>query len=76
MVSPSNADRRRVILAYPVDNAGFETTLEYRSGHLVPQKRNIARAAVELIGASDISYLDDGLLPPSSLRTWPPAAAR
>ena len=55
--------RRTHGAAHPVDNAGFETTLKYRSGHLVPQKRTIARAAVELIGAADSLYLDDGYTP-------------
>ncbi len=49
--------------AYPVDNAGFETSLDYRSSHLVPEKRRIAAAAVELIGASSTVYLDDGFTP-------------
>jgi DeoR/GlpR family transcriptional regulator of sugar metabolism len=55
--------RRTHGAAYPVDNAGFETTLDYRSGHLVPEKRRIARAAAEAIGPMDSLYLDDGFTP-------------
>ena len=55
--------RRAHGAAYPVDNAGFETSLDYRSSHLVPEKRRIAAAAVELIGASSTVYLDDGFTP-------------
>jgi DeoR family fructose operon transcriptional repressor len=49
--------------AYPVDNAGFETSMDYRSSHLVPEKRRIAAAAIELIGAASTVYLDDGFTP-------------
>jgi len=55
--------RRTHGAAHPVDNAGFETTLDYRAGHLVPQKRRIAQGAVSLIGTADSVYLDDGFTP-------------
>src|SRR5947209_7104772 len=42
--------RRAHGVAFPVDNAGFETSLDYRSNHLVPEKRRIAAAAVDVIG--------------------------
>lgn len=55
--------RRAHGVAYPVDNAGFETSMDHRSTHLVPEKRRIAAAAVELIGAASTIYLDDGFTP-------------
>jgi DeoR family fructose operon transcriptional repressor len=55
--------RRAHGVAYPVDNAGFETSMDYRSSHLVPDKRRIAAATVELIGAASTIYLDDGFTP-------------
>jgi len=55
--------RRAHGVAFPVDNAGFETSMDHRSNHLVPEKRRIAAAAVEAIGAASIVYLDDGFTP-------------
>ena len=55
--------RRAHGVAYPVDNAGFETSMDYRSSHMVPEKRRIAAAAVEIIGAAPTVYLDDGFTP-------------
>jgi len=49
--------------AFPVDGAGFESTLAYRSSHLVPEKRRIAAAAVEEIGDAETVYLDEGFTP-------------
>ena len=55
--------RRAHGVAFPVDNAGFETSMDYRSNHLVPDKRRIATAAVDLIGAASTIFLDDGFTP-------------
>lgn len=55
--------RRAHGIAYPVDNAGYETSMDYRSSHLVPDKRRIAAAAIELIGSASTIYLDDGFTP-------------
>lgn len=55
--------RRSHGTVYPVDNAGYETTMEYRSTHLVPEKRRIAAAAIESLAAADTVYLDDGFTP-------------
>ncbi len=55
--------RRTHGAAYPVENAGFETTMDYRSSHLVPEKRRIAAATIELIGAATTIYLDEGFTP-------------
>ncbi len=55
--------RRAHGVAFPVDNAGFETSMDYRSQHLVPDKRRIAAATIELLGAASTIYLDDGFTP-------------
>ena len=55
--------RRAHGVAYPVDNAGFETSMDYRSSHMVPDKRRIAAATVEVIGSAATIYLDDGFTP-------------
>ncbi len=55
--------RRTHGAAYPVDGAGYETSMDYRSSHLVPEKRRIAAAAIDLIGAASTIFLDDGFTP-------------
>ena len=49
--------------AYPTDGAGFETTMTYRSGHRVPEKRRIAAAAASKLGEAETIYLDEGFTP-------------
>jgi DeoR/GlpR family transcriptional regulator of sugar metabolism len=49
--------------AYPTDGAGFETTMTYRSGHRVPEKRRIAAAAADKLGDAETIYLDEGFTP-------------
>ena len=49
--------------AYPVDGAGFETTMTHRSGHRVPEKRRIAVAATENLGDAERVYIDEGFTP-------------
>ena len=49
--------------AYPIDGAAFETDLTHRSGHRVPEKRRIARAAADNLGDAETIYLDDGFTP-------------
>lgn len=49
--------------AYPVESAGFETTLEYRTTMHVPEKRRIAAAAVELLGDAETVFVDEGFTP-------------
>lgn len=63
MLEQQGLVRRTHGAAYPVDGAGYETSMEYRSGHLVPEKRRIAEAAIDLIGAASTIYLDDGSTP-------------
>ncbi|MGP3977054.1 DeoR/GlpR family DNA-binding transcription regulator [Streptomyces sp. 8N114] len=49
--------------AYPVESAGFETTLAYRTTMHVPEKRRIASAAVELLGDAETIFIDEGFTP-------------
>ncbi|MEV7236284.1 DeoR/GlpR family DNA-binding transcription regulator [Streptomyces sp. NPDC051020] len=49
--------------AYPVESAGFETTLETRTSRYVPQKVRIARAAAELLGEAETVFVDEGFTP-------------
>lgn len=46
--------------AFPTEGARFETTLMHRSGHLVPEKRRIAEAAVQHLEGAETVYLDEG----------------
>lgn len=49
--------------AYPVESAGFETTLSYRTTDQVREKSRIAAAAVELLGDAETVYVDEGYTP-------------
>ncbi|MGW0949574.1 DeoR/GlpR family DNA-binding transcription regulator [Streptomyces sp. NPDC002623] len=49
--------------AYPVESAGFETTLSYRTTSQVGEKSRIAAAAVELLGDAETVYIDEGYTP-------------
>lgn len=49
--------------AYPVESAGFETTLAYRTTMHVPEKRRIAAAAAELLGEAETVFIDEGFTP-------------
>ncbi len=49
--------------AYPVEGAGFESNMDHRSGHRVPEKRRIAVAAAENLGDAETVYLDEGFTP-------------
>ncbi|NUK33200.1 DeoR/GlpR transcriptional regulator, partial [Streptomyces lunaelactis] len=49
--------------AYPVESAGFETTLAARTTRHVPQKARIAAAAVELLGEAETVFIDEGFTP-------------
>ncbi|WP_436846900.1 DeoR/GlpR family DNA-binding transcription regulator [Streptomyces atratus] len=49
--------------AYPVESAGFETTLEARTVRYVPQKARIAQAAAELLGEAETVFVDEGFTP-------------
>lgn len=57
--------------AYPVESAGFETTLAFRATSHVPEKRRIASAAVELLGDAETVFVDEGFTPSSSPRPCP-----
>ncbi|MEV8288720.1 DeoR/GlpR family DNA-binding transcription regulator [Streptomyces niveus] len=49
--------------AYPVESAGYETTLAVRTTRLVPQKSRIAAAAADLIGDAETVFIDEGFTP-------------
>ncbi|MFI5660183.1 DeoR/GlpR family DNA-binding transcription regulator [Streptomyces sp. NPDC051684] len=49
--------------AYPVESAGFETTLAFRTTMHVPEKRRIATAAAELLGDAETVFVDEGFTP-------------
>ncbi len=49
--------------AYPVESAGFETTLAVRTTRNVPQKSRIAAAAADLLGDAETVFVDEGFTP-------------
>ena len=49
--------------ALPVESAGFETGMAYRSSSHVPEKRRIARAAAERLGDAETVFVDEGFTP-------------
>ncbi|WP_329309858.1 DeoR/GlpR family DNA-binding transcription regulator [Streptomyces sp. NBC_01262] len=49
--------------AYPVESAGFETTLAFRETMHVPEKSRIAAAAGELAGDAETVFIDEGFTP-------------
>ncbi|MCW2855501.1 MAG: DeoR family transcriptional regulator [Marmoricola sp.] len=49
--------------AIPVETTGFESTLDMRSGHSVPEKQRIAVAAVNLLDEAESLFLDEGYTP-------------
>ncbi|MFI9027696.1 DeoR/GlpR family DNA-binding transcription regulator [Streptomyces sp. NPDC053560] len=48
---------------YPVESAGFETTLAFRATQQVPEKSRIAAAAAELLGEAETVFIDEGFTP-------------
>jgi len=49
--------------AYPVESAGFESTIKHRSTSLVQEKRRIALAASERLHGAETVYIDEGVTP-------------
>jgi DeoR/GlpR family transcriptional regulator of sugar metabolism len=49
--------------AHPVESAGFETTLAFRTTMHVPEKSRIAAAAAELLGDAETVFIDEGYTP-------------
>ncbi|MER7055820.1 DeoR/GlpR family DNA-binding transcription regulator [Streptomyces sp. NPDC000351] len=49
--------------AYPVESAGFETTLAFRATSHVPEKRRVASAAADLLGDAETVFVDEGFTP-------------
>jgi DeoR family transcriptional regulator, fructose operon transcriptional repressor len=61
--------------AYPVESAGFETSLAHREVQHVPEKRRIAAAAIRLLGDAETVFIDEGYTP-QLLATMLPAGRR
>lgn len=49
--------------AYPVESAGFESSLAHRSTAWVGEKRRIAAAAAERLHDAETVYIDEGITP-------------
>ncbi|MFC6088472.1 DeoR/GlpR family DNA-binding transcription regulator [Saccharothrix lopnurensis] len=49
--------------AFPVESAGYETGLKFRTHSMVPEKRRIARAAAERLGDAETVFIDEGHTP-------------
>lgn len=49
--------------AHPVESAGFETTLAFRTTMHVPEKSRIAATAAGLLGDAETIYIDEGYTP-------------
>jgi DeoR/GlpR family transcriptional regulator of sugar metabolism len=49
--------------AYPVESAGFESTVKHRSTSLVAEKRRIAAAAAARLHGAETVYIDEGVTP-------------
>lgn len=48
---------------YPVESAGYETTLDFRATQHVPEKSRIASAAAEVLGEAETVFIDEGFTP-------------
>lgn len=57
--------------AYPVESAGFETTLAVRTTRNVPQKSRIAAAAADLLGDAETVFVDEGFTPQLVAEAFP-----
>ncbi|GGX88028.1 transcriptional regulator [Streptomyces hiroshimensis] len=49
--------------AYPVESAGYETTLAFRTTMHVLEKQRIAAAAGEVVGDAETVFVDEGFTP-------------
>ena len=49
--------------AFPVESAGFETGLAFRSASMVPEKRRIAKAAADRLADAETVFVDEGFTP-------------
>jgi DeoR family transcriptional regulator, fructose operon transcriptional repressor len=59
--------------ASPVETAGFETGIGFRSSSQIPEKRRIAQAAAELLGDAETVFIDEGVTPGLVAETLPTA---
>jgi len=49
--------------AYPVESAGFESTVAQRSASLITEKRRIGAAAAARLDVAETVYIDEGITP-------------
>ena len=49
--------------AFPMERAGFETTLSSRTTRMVTEKHRIAKAAADLMAGAESVFLDEGFTP-------------
>ncbi len=49
--------------AHPVESAGYESTVTYRSSSLIAEKRRIAAAAASRLEGAESVYIDEGITP-------------
>lgn len=49
--------------AFPMERAGFETSLSSRTTRMVAEKQRIAKAAVALLGDAESVFIDEGFTP-------------
>jgi DeoR family fructose operon transcriptional repressor len=49
--------------AFPLERAGYETSLSSRTTRMVAEKQRIAKAAVDLLGDAESVFIDEGFTP-------------
>lgn len=49
--------------AFPVESAGFETGLAFRSASMVGEKRRVAKAAADRLADAETVFIDEGYTP-------------
>ena len=49
--------------AHPVESAGYESTVTYRSSSMIAEKRRIAAAAASRLEGAESVYIDEGITP-------------
>jgi DeoR/GlpR family transcriptional regulator of sugar metabolism len=49
--------------AHPVESAGYESTVTYRSSSMIAEKRRIAAAAAARLEGAESVYIDEGITP-------------
>lgn len=49
--------------AHPVESAGYESTVTYRSSSMIAEKRRVAAAAASRLEGAESVYIDEGITP-------------